>query len=118
MQLTDGEFHPASWVYVWTRPGGEVLYVGATGLPLAARVWLHANDERPEVGRVRAHRPDALTGDVIVRGFPVPPELDRGAVRQCLEAMLAQPLQIDRSDFDDAVVAEATRIHEALGLAP
>lgn len=73
IQLSDGEFHPSeSWVYVWIRPSGEVLYIGATGLPLAARVWLHVNDERPEVGRVRAIRPDALVGEVEVRGLPYP----------------------------------------------
>lgn len=91
-----------------------MLYVGATGLPLAARVWLHANDERPEVGRVRAARPDALVGEVEVRGFAVAVELDRGAVRLCLEHLLAAQHEPDHSAFDEPVLTEATRIRDAL----
>ncbi len=113
----DGEFHPTqSWIYVWVRPSGEVLYVGATGLPLAARVWLHANDERPEVGRVRADRPEALVGEVEVRGFGVSAGLDRGAVRRCLESLLAAQGDRDLSEFDGPVLAAATRIRDALSL--
>ena len=92
-----------------------MLYVGATGLPLAARVWLHANDERPEVGRVRALRPDALVGEVDVRGFEVAAWLDRGAVRRCLESLLSAHGEPDLSAFEGPVVAEATRIRDALG---
>lgn len=111
----DGEFRPAqSWIYVWTRPGGEVLYVGATGLPLPARVWLHANDERPEVGRVRAVRPDALVGEVEVRGFAVASELDRRAIRECLEHLLGDDPHVGLDEFDQLVVDEANRIREAL----
>ena len=117
IQLLDGKFRPTqSWIYVWVRPSGEVLYVGATGLPLAARVWLHANDERPEVGRVRAVRPEALVGEVEVRGFGVASGLDRGAVRSCLESLLASHGDPDLSEFDESVLVEATRIRDTLSL--
>lgn len=39
--VTDGELTgDESWVYVWLKDN-EVLYVGATRLPLGARTWLH-----------------------------------------------------------------------------
>ena len=108
LQLTDGEFAPESWVYVWRRPSGEVLYVGATGLPPAVRTWLHAHDPDPAIGRVGAEVPEALTGEVEVLGFRVPPEVDRQQVRRCVQAAVdgaARP-----ADVGDQAWAVAERI--------
>lgn len=108
IQLTDGTPTPESWVYVWRRPGGDVLYIGATGLPLAARTWLHLHDPRPEIGRVAAEAPAALLGEVEVLGFAVADGLDRRQVRSALQAVVDQ--QARPADIDDRAWAEATRI--------
>lgn len=50
-----------SWVYVWLKDR-EILYVGATRLPLGARTWLHLTDDDPAIGKIRAHHPEAMKG--------------------------------------------------------
>lgn len=55
--------------------------------------------------------------EVEVRGFGVPAGLDRRAVRLCLESLLARQRDADFSEFDEPVLAEATRIRDALSLA-
>lgn len=78
------------WVYAWTRPsdGGRVLYVGATALALAERTKLHLESAIPTIGRVRAEHPEALQGDIVVRGFLLAPGSDRQAVKRALTALL------------------------------
>lgn len=86
--VTDGELTgDESWVYVWLKDG-EVLYVGATRLPLAARIWLHLTDEDPVVGRIRAQHPEAMKGHVTVRGWRLANSVDRATVRDALSAIL------------------------------
>lgn len=89
VEVTDGRIESGSWVYLWVRPSdGEVLYVGATALPPTARVWLHINHDDPDVARVKADAPAALSGDIVVRCFRIDPTLDRSAVRDALKARL------------------------------
>lgn len=76
-----------SWVYVWLQDR-EILYVGATRLPLGARTWLHLTDDDPAIGKIRAHHPEAMKGHVTVRGWQLPGSLDRSAVRDGLSACL------------------------------
>lgn len=86
IDLIDGEFaDEMSWIYVWMRADtGAIFYVGATPLPPAVRTWLHLHDEDPDIGRVRAQRPDALQGEVIVRAFELGPGFDRQEVKRAL----------------------------------
>lgn len=78
------------WVYAWTRADAEspVLYVGATALALAERVQLHLESPEPTIGRIRAEHPEALEGEVVVRGFLLVPNSDRQAIRRALAARL------------------------------
>ena len=88
IRVRDGELaNGASWVYVWLQ-GAEVVHVGATALPPAARTWLHLHHDDPKIGRVRAERPDALSGDVTVRAFRLGPALDRHEVKEALITLL------------------------------
>ena len=99
---------PGDWVYVWTRPseGMAVLYVGATALALAERTRLHAESPVATIGRVRAEQPEALKGDVVVRGFLLAPGSDRQAVKRALVAILAG----NPADGDATATAIATAI--------
>ena len=85
-----GPREPGAWTYAWLRPGlGRTpLYIGATGLALGERVQLHLESAEPHVGRVRHEHPEALAGEVIVRGFLLAPGTDRKAVARALEAIL------------------------------
>jgi hypothetical protein len=107
LAIRDGELAAeGSWVYAWQRPGsGEVLYVGATGLDPTVRCWLHLHDEDPQVGRVRSHRPEALTGAVTVRAFRLDPTVDRRAVKAAVRRLLETPRK--RSGIDDDATAAA-----------
>jgi hypothetical protein len=95
LHVRDGELvEEGSWVYVWLRPAGErrVIYVGGTGLPPAARTWLHLHHEDPEIARIAARYPAAggdLNEPLEVRALPVPNGVPRGAVRDVLIARLA-----------------------------
>ncbi|MEM9131680.1 MAG: hypothetical protein AAF962_21450 [Actinomycetota bacterium] len=105
LRLTDGAFAPASWVYLWRRPSGEVLYIGATGLPPAVRTWLHLSDVDPAIGRVAAEVPEALTGEIEVCGFAVPTGIDRQAVRRGVQALVEgapRPADIDEDAWATA----------------
>jgi hypothetical protein len=90
LSVHDGELAASeSWVYVWLRPGTrEVLYVGSTGLPPVARTWLHLHHEDPDVGRVRAQHPGALSGEVAVYAWGIRADLDRHEVRDALRGLL------------------------------
>lgn len=77
-----------SWVYVWIDPSGQVVYVGATRLPVEVRTWLHLTSDDPAIGRVAAHQPEALVGRVDVRAWRLPPGADRPSVRDALSAVL------------------------------
>ena len=110
VRVRDGELGAdASWVYVWVGPGGEVVYVGATSLPPAARTWLHLHHEDPSIGRVRAGHPEALDGEVVVRAFRLAPGLDRQEVKRALMRLRAGgPAQ--HSDADAAAAAILARL--------
>ena len=47
-------------------------------------MWLHLHHDDPEIGRVRTQRPDALSGDMVVRAFQLDPGLDRQEVKRAL----------------------------------
>jgi hypothetical protein len=95
LQVRDGELvDSGSWVYVWLRPGSErrVIFVGATALPPAARMWLHLHHEDPDIGWIAARYPVAggdanETFDILA--FPVPEGVARRAMRDALIARLA-----------------------------
>jgi hypothetical protein len=93
---------------VWLRPdeAGDVVYVGATGLPPAARVWLHLHHDDPRVGRVRAEHPEALSGGITIRAFRLHPALERKLVKQVVVALLNEE-QLDDVDDDTSAVASA-----------
>ncbi len=117
-EIKDGDFAEAgSWVYVWLRPTAarDVIYVGATGLPPAARFWLHLHHDDPRFGRIRAHHPEALSGDVVVRVFRLDPSLDRKLVKQAVVALLdgEQP----GGGLSDGTLAAAGAIVERLTVA-
>lgn len=90
IHIEDGSLDPTNIVYVWIQggPPSAVVYVGATSLPLAARTWLHLNDSDPEIGRVRARHPEALSGALDVLGFELDPTIDRRAVKEAVTALL------------------------------
>lgn len=89
MRVRDGDLAEENWVYTWMEDDGGVVYVGATGLDPATRVWLHLHDADPEIGRMAA-RFDRLAGaDLDVLAMRVPDELSRADVRDVLGARLA-----------------------------
>lgn len=65
-----------------------MLYVGATGLPVEVRTWLHLTAEDPQIGRILAHHREALVGRVDVHAWRLPPDADRQLVRAALSAEL------------------------------
>lgn len=115
LYIDDGMLVSTNLVYAWVHrdPPRKVLYVGATGLPLGARTWLHLNHDDPEIGRIRASHPDALTGPVDVIGFELDEALDRAAVKAAVIALLngSQPV----ADIGDAELAAAKEIVADLG---
>lgn len=107
LHVEDGSLDTANLVYAWVRRGSPptVAYVGATSLPLAVRTWLHLNDSDPEIGRIRAHHPEAMSGAVDVIGF----ELDRTVERRAVKAAVAEmisgsppPSTTSEADLDAA----------------
>ena len=125
LRVRDGDLAEAgSWVYVWIRPGTErrIVFVGATGLPPAARVWLHLHDRDSEVGWM-GHRYPAAGGDLRepldVVAFPVPESVARRAVRDALIKRLAEAGELSPHYCGFAPVAEegdaeAVAVAEAL----
>lgn len=87
LQVRDGDLVAVgSWVYVWLRAGADrpVVYAGSTGVPPVVRTWLHLHDTDPDVGRLLARYPDVARDPLDVLAFPVPPRLDRAAVKAAL----------------------------------
>lgn len=86
LQIREGELTDVgSFVYVWVRAGERrVVYVGATGLPPAARTWLHLHDPDPEVGRIRAGYPPAASEALDVLAFTLPAGVAREDLRDSL----------------------------------
>lgn len=120
IRVEDGTLsETCSWVYVWVRrcPDPAVVYVGATGLPLAVRTWLHLNDDNPDVGRIRAHFPEAMAGSVEVVGFKVDGAIDRRQVRATVAGLLSGTTVT--TGVDERVLDLASyiveRIHEIVG---
>jgi len=105
VKIKDGDLvEKGSWVYVWIRFGEttEVVYVGATGLPPQVRAWLHLHEEDPRVGRVRAERPDALQGELVVHAFRLDASLDRRRVKNALVTIL------DGNQLPDHALSDVT----------
>ena len=102
-----------SWVYAWIKPNGDVFYVGATGLPIETRTWLHLNSEEPQIGRVRANYPDALVDRVDVRAWKLPTGSDRQLIRTLLAAELTSGPAPQEAP-DPASVAAANEILASL----
>jgi hypothetical protein len=121
-----------SWVYVWLLADGRqgVLYVGATGIPLQARVWLHLNHHDPEVGRIRALIPGAADARFDVIALRLAPDVPRADVKAVVIARLAherllsdsyvgpdpEPLDAPKEWMETAnilVSAVASRVNEA-----
>lgn len=100
LHVRDGELEDSSsWVYVWLRSRAprEIVFVGATSLPPAARVWLHLHDKDPEIGRIASRYPAAggdLREPLDIVAFPVPEGVHRRAVRDALIAKLAATGQL------------------------
>jgi hypothetical protein len=89
VRVRDGGLPDENWVYTWFEEDGGVVYVGATGLDPATRVWLHLHDQDPEVGRMAA-RFERLAGtELDVLAMRVPDEISRADVRDILGARLA-----------------------------
>lgn len=91
--VRDGEIADmGSWVYVWCRATDDrrVVYVGATGLAPATRVWLHLHDPDPAVGRVSALFPSVKTDPLDVVALCLPPGLPRPDVKAAVIAELSQ----------------------------
>ena len=80
LEVRNGELPAEAWVYAWVARDG-VVYVGATALHPATRTWLHLNDERPEVGRMRARFPTVASESLDVVALPLPAGTDRQQVR-------------------------------------
>jgi hypothetical protein len=78
-----------NWVYTWTEADGWVVYVGATALDPATRVWLHLNDPDPDVGRMAARFDRLVASQLEVLAMRVPDEISRADVRDVLGARLA-----------------------------
>lgn len=104
-----------AWVYVWRTTEGEILYVGATGIPPRVRAWLHVNDDDPAVGRIRAQHPQILDVSVDVLAFRLGPGSNRQQVKRALTALLAgeEPDADTPVDAVEAAVAVAARIAES-----
>lgn len=77
-----------SWVYLWTGRSREILYVGATGLPLVSRIWLHLHDPDPGRGRLLARLPGARSERMDVAGW----RLDPGVLRRDVRAAVVSGL--------------------------
>lgn len=104
-----------SWVYVWRTAEGEILHVGATGMPPRVRAWLHVNADDPDVGRLRAQHPQILDSPVDVLAFRLGSGPHRQQVKQALVAFLAgqEPDAGTPVDAIEAAVAIAARIAES-----
>ena len=90
VRVHDGEVvEDGNWVYTWIEADGHVVYVGATGVEPATRVWLHLNDADPDVGRMAAHFDRLATAELEVLAMRVPEEISRADVRDVLGARLA-----------------------------
>lgn len=92
LAVEDGEVTDrGSWIYAWLRPGPtvEVLYVGATALPPAARTWAHLHDPDPAVGRVLARHGGVRTEAMAVMAFRLADGLVRAEVKAALVQLLA-----------------------------
>lgn len=112
IRITEGQLTgDESWVYVWVKDN-RVLYVGATRLPLSVRSWLHLTDADPEIGKIRAQHPEALRGQVTVRGWRLPDSLDRAEVRDTLSASLTGEGQ--RDDLNPEVRTVVNQIAESI----
>jgi hypothetical protein len=84
VHVRDGEIADAgSWVYAWLDRGADfaVVYVGATGLDPATRIWLHLHDPDPDIGRMAARFDRLATTDLDVLAMRVPDEISRADVR-------------------------------------
>jgi len=103
-----------SWVYAWVDTSGQVLYVGATGLPVEVRTWLHVTSEDPQIGRILAHHREALVGRVDVRAWRLPPGADRQLVRALLSAELMGASDGTPGSMDAASAAAIEEILVAL----
>ena len=88
VRIVEGEIvGGGDWVYVWMDAVG-VVHVGSTALDPSVRTWLHLHDDDPEIGRIRAQRPDLLTSDSTVRAFRLRPGIDRRSVRDAVRDLL------------------------------
>jgi hypothetical protein len=91
VRVRDGEVvGGGNWVYTWIEADGGVVYVGATSLEPAARVWLHLHDADTDVGRVAARFERLANAELDVLAMRVPNEISRAAVRDVLGARLAE----------------------------
>jgi hypothetical protein len=92
LQVRGGELVAAgSWVYVWLRPDADrrVVYVGGTGLPPAARTWLHLHSPDPEVGRIAARYAEFAAEPLDVLAWELDSSLLRPTVRAAVITRLA-----------------------------
>jgi hypothetical protein len=103
VHVRDGEIADAgSWVYAWLERGADfaVVYVGATVLHPATRMWLHLNDPDPEIGRMAARFDRLAAAQLDVLAMRVPDEISRADVRDAVAARL----EAERLLAADAIV--------------
>ena len=81
-----------NWVYAWLERSADfaVVYVGATGLAPATRMWLHLHDADPDVGRMAARFERLADVKLDVLAMRVPDELSRADVRDVVGVRLEE----------------------------
>jgi hypothetical protein len=111
-----GELDEENWVYTWIDTDGAVVYVGATGLDPATRVWLHLHDPDPDVGRMSARFERLPETELEVLAMRVPDELSRAEVRDVLgerlreEGLLGEDAITDHLQLVLAATSEALEV--------
>jgi hypothetical protein len=93
LPVRDGELAGGgSWVYAWLERSADsaVVYVGATGLAPATRMWLHLHDADPDVGRMAARFERLGDAELDVLAMRVPDELSRADVRDVVGVRLEE----------------------------
>jgi hypothetical protein len=93
LPVRDGELADSgNWVYAWLERSADfaVVYVGATGLAPATRMWLHLHDADPDIGRMAARFERLADVELDVLAMRVPDEISRADVRDLVGLRLGE----------------------------